>query len=521
MFPLRTDLILTIALLATVTPTPTQAPDDGFVSIFDGKTMAGWEGDAKYWRVEDGALTGETTADNPTKGNTFLLWQLGELDDFELQLRYRIRNGNSGIQYRSEHLGNYRVKGYQADFEAGDRWSGILYHERGRGILAERGEKTVVHDRGERDVENKFGDGAALQAKIKKGDWNTYRITARGRHLVHSINGQVMSECTDEGQGQYRPSGILALQLHAGPPMKVQFKDILLKRLPLEDAVKIVFVAGHKSHGYGAHEHVAGSKLLAGRLNEHVAGVLATVYTEDWPRDPTAFDNANALVLYMNGGEGHPVNAHLDEVAKLMKRGGGLACLHYAVEVPKGPSGDAFLDWIGGHFETHWSVNPHWTADFTALPEHPITRGVKPFSINDEWYYHMRFRPEMAGVTALLTAVPPDTTRARDDGPHSNNPTVRSRKGMPEHVAWAREREDGGRGFGFTGGHFHKCWAHDDYRMLVLNALLWVAGAEVPERGAVTPTPTVAELEANQDYPKPGNYDAEKLRAQIEEWNSK
>lgn len=521
MFSLRAHLFLSMAIIAAGSPAPCQKPDDGFVSIFDGNTLNGWDGDAKFWRVEDGALTGETTADNPTKGNTFLLWSLGEVDDFELELRYRLENGNSGIQYRSEHLGNYWVKGYQADIEDGDRWSGILYHERGRGVLAERGEKTIVHDRGERAIEAKFGDAAALQSKIEKGDWNTYRITARGRHLVHSINGEVMAECTDEGQGQFRPDGILALQLHAGPPMKVQFKDIRLKRLPLEDAVKIVFVAGHKSHGYGAHEHVAGCKLLAGCLNEHVAGVLATVYAEDWPRDPTAFDNANAVVLYMNGGSDHPVNAHLDQVAALMKRGVGLACLHYAVEVPQGAAGDAYLDWIGGYFETDWSVNPHWTAAFEQLPEHPITSGVTPFAIDDEWYYHMRFRPEMAGVTALLTAVPPDSTRERPDGPHSNNPTVRERKGMPEHVAWARQREDGGRGFGFTGGHFHHCWAHDQYRKLVLNALMWVAGADVPERGVVTPTPTVEELEANQDYPKPESYDVEKLRTQIEEWNGK
>jgi type 1 glutamine amidotransferase len=159
------------------------------------------------------------------------------------------------------------------------------------------------------------------------------------------------------------------------------------------------------------------------------------------------------------------------------------------------------LDWIGGYFEAHWSVNPHWTAKFDKLPQHPITRGVEPFQINDEWYYHMRFRNEMEGVIPILTAIPPASTLDRPDGPHSGNPTVRSKIGQPQHVAWAVERPDGGRGFGFTGGHFHRNWGDPNFRKLFLNALLWVAKAEVPAKGVVCEV-SPEELKENLDPKK-------------------
>ena len=265
---------------------------------------------------------------------------------------------------------------------------------------------------------------------------------------------------------------------------------------------KVVMLPGPASHGFGCHEHKAGLMLLARLLNEKVPGVEATVVAKGWPADPKVFDGAAAIVIDCDGGS--LIRQHLDELDALMKRGVGLAVLHYATCVPKGKPGDAMLRWIGGYFESHWSVNPTWMADFTALPDHPITRGVTPFRIRDEWYYHMRFVPDMKGVTPILTAIPPDKTRERPDGAFSNNPTVRARKGMAEHVAWAYERPDGGgRGFGYTGNHWHWNWAHDDARTLVLNALVWVAGAEVPANGVRTRTPTVAELEANLDAKRP------------------
>src|SRR5262249_3077824 len=155
------------------------------------------------------------------------------------------------------------------------------------------------------------------------------------------------------------------------------------------------------------------------------------------------------------------------------KQGVGTVFIHYGVEVPKGPSGEKFLEWTGGYFEPHWSVNPHWVAKYNKLPEHPVTSGVKPFSTNDEWYYHMRFREKLEGVTPILTDLPPNETLSREDGPHSGNPDVRKAiaNKEPQHMAWARERKDGGRGFGCTGGHVHWNWGNDNFRKLILNAI--------------------------------------------------
>ncbi|MHC4495269.1 MAG: ThuA domain-containing protein, partial [Planctomycetota bacterium] len=197
----------------------------------------------------------------------------------------------------------------------------------------------------------------------------------------------------------------------------------------------------------------------------------------------------------------------------------GIAMLHYAVEVPNGKPGDYMLEWTGGYFETFWSVNPHFKAEFKELPEHPITRGVKPFAIDDEWYYHMRFVENMQNVTPILATIPPDSTRRKGNNAHSANPHVRARMGMPEHVAWAIERPNGGRGFGFTGGHWHYNWAHDDFRKVVLNALVWIAGADVPAEGVPSKTPSIAELEANQDYPKSKRWNPDKIKEMIEQWN--
>ncbi|MBN1342089.1 MAG: ThuA domain-containing protein [Phycisphaerae bacterium] len=282
---------------------------------------------------------------------------------------------------------------------------------------------------------------------------------------------------------------------------------------------KIVLIAGRQSHGYGAHEHNAGCVLLGKCLEEGMPNVRAVVHRNGWPSDPKALDGAAAIVIFCDGGGGHVIMPHLAEVDALMKKGVGLACLHYAVIVDKGKPGDYFLDWLGGYYELWWSVNPHWKATFDRLPDHPITRGVRPFSIDDEWYYHMRFRPNMQGVTPVLTATPPNATRQRPDGPHSGNKHVRARMGMPEHPAWACERPDGGRGFGFTGGHWHVSWAHDDFRKLILNAIVWVARLEVPKDGVSTKTPSVEEIEAGQDEPKPKDYDRAKLERQIREWN--
>jgi hypothetical protein len=495
------------------------AEEAGFKAIFDGKTLDGWKApNMSYWSVEDGAITGQSTQQNPVKDNQFIVWQLGQLDDFELKLKYRIMgtpSANSGVQVRSRFDKDGHVEGYQADIDKAGQWAGALYDERGRGVLATRGQKTVIDADGKK-TSTSIGDSDALMANINKDDWNEYHIKAVGSAITLSINGKVTAEVVDNDKKDKDTSGVLALQLHVGPPMTVQFKDIQLKRLKMAGRKKLVMVAGPRSHGYGAHEHNAGWLLLAKMLNENMPDIQAAVYTNGWPKDPTAFDNADAIAFYCDGGGGHVVMPHLEQVDSLAKKGVGIACYHYGVEVPKGKPGDYLLSWIGGYFETFWSVNPHWKADFEELPEHPITRGVKPFSINDEWYYHMRFVEDMKNVTPILTAVPPDSTRKGRDDAHGGNPHVRARMGMPEHVAWAYERADGGRGFGFTGGHWHWAWVNDDFRKIVLNSLVWITGYEVPPNGVPSKAPSAEQLEANQDYEPPADWSRGKTQQMID-----
>jgi hypothetical protein len=267
---------------------------------------------------------------------------------------------------------------------------------------------------------------------------------------------------------------------------------------------KIIFIAGKQSHGPLAHEHRAGSLLLAKCL-QGFPGVITEVHTNGWVSDEKAIEGAAAVVVYSDGGGGHPLlrEDHLEKMGALMKKGVGLACLHYATEPTPDKGEKEFLEWLGGAFSPNWSVNPHWDADFVKLPSHPITRGVKPFMTNDEWYFHLRWADGMKGVTPILTAIAPESTMSRPDGHHSGNPTVREsvKRGDPQHVAWAMERPDGGRGFGFTGGHNHLGWGHEDQRRLVLNAILWVAKVEVP-KGGVESKVTQDELMKNLD-PKP------------------
>lgn len=265
-------------------------------------------------------------------------------------------------------------------------------------------------------------------------------------------------------------------------------------------AKRLVMVAGHPSHGPGEHEHNAGVRLLADCLRDF-PGLEIVTYYNGWPSDPDAFDGADGILLYMDGGGGHPIiqQDRLQKFEALMEKGVGLATFHYAVDVPPDRGGPEFLQWVGGHYETHFSVNPIWSPDFRSLPNHPIARGVPPFSLRDEWYFNIRFRPNQEGVTPILQAVPSDDVR---NGPYVHPrgpyPHIVDAKGRIETVAWAVERPDGGRGFGFTGGHFHKNWGNDNFRKIALNALVWITGAEVPAHG-VESSVSPEDLEKNLD----------------------
>lgn len=281
---------------------------------------------------------------------------------------------------------------------------------------------------------------------------------------------------------------------------------------------KLVFIAGKPSHPPGMHEFHAGSLLLEKCL-QSVPNLVVDRHDNGWVSDEKTFADADAVVIYADGGGKHPavVNGHLETLRKLMAKGVGFGCMHYGVEVVATEAGKEFQEWLGGHYENSFSCNPIWDANYKELPKHAITRGVLPFTTKDEWYFQMRFRPAFkdgialaedatAKFAPLLTATPTDATR---DGPYvypkGPYPHIQAEKGQPETMMWAIERADGGRGFGFTGGHFHDNWGNDNVRKVVLNALLWVTKVEVPEKG-VESSVSADELKQNLDpksAPKP------------------
>lgn len=273
---------------------------------------------------------------------------------------------------------------------------------------------------------------------------------------------------------------------------------------------KLVLIAGRPSHPPRMHEFRAGSLLLQKCL-ANVPGLVVEVHEMGWVKDERTFDDADAVVIYADGGKGHPAlqGDHLKTLEALIEKGVGFGAMHYGVEVPADTGGPAFRRWIGGYYEHMYSVNPIWEPKFDSFPDHPITRGVKPFQAKDEWYFNMRFvegfgaekEAAVAGTKfwPILVAKPSDDVR---DGPYvyPKGPYdhIVEASGRAEAMMWAVERSDGGRGFGFTGGHFHDNWGNDDFRKAVLNALVWVTKAEVP-KGGVESKVTKDELDQNLD----------------------
>ena len=207
------------------------AAEPAFEPIFDGKTLQGWSGDPKLWSVRDSAITGVTTDEEPLEYNKFLIWD-GKVENFHLRAKVRlIGNSNSGIQYRSKHLkdkGEYVVGGYQCDIHPKAENNGMLYHERGRGIVAKHGQKVIVDNAGDKWI---TGTTGPVQ-QIKLAEWNTFEVIATGNKLVHKLNGKVCAEIIDHHQDGRSMKGVVAVQVHRGPGMRVQVKDIELKRLP-------------------------------------------------------------------------------------------------------------------------------------------------------------------------------------------------------------------------------------------------------------------------------------------------
>jgi type 1 glutamine amidotransferase len=275
---------------------------------------------------------------------------------------------------------------------------------------------------------------------------------------------------------------------------------------------RIVLIAGRPSHPPGMHEFRAGSMLLQKALGS-VSGVTVDVYTNGWPSktvngvtsdDNAALSDADAVLIYSDGGAGNPAiqRDHMQVLDALAVKGVGLGFAHYAVEVPAGAPGEAMQRWIGGYYETNFSVNPMWKPAFDAMPKHPITRGVQPFATHDEWYFNMRWAADQkaaARITPILTAKPSDEVRKGPYvSPRGPYPHIIADSGKVESMMWVYDRPGGGRSFGFTGGHTHTNWGDVNQRRVMLNALLWIAKVEVPPRG-VEDKITEADLAANLD----------------------
>jgi Domain of Unknown Function (DUF1080) len=201
-----------------------------FTPIFDGKTLNGWDGDPAYWRIENGAIVGQTKAGAIPKQNTFLIWRGGSPSDFELVAEYRLTGGNSGIQYRSVELPDIRwaMKGYQADIDAEQQYTGQIYEERGRAFLALRGQSAAIETGSKPEVVGSLGSQAELKAAIHAQGWNEYHIIARGNMLVQILNGRVMSMLLDDDAANRKLDGLIGIQLHAGEPMKIEVRNIRL-----------------------------------------------------------------------------------------------------------------------------------------------------------------------------------------------------------------------------------------------------------------------------------------------------
>ena len=276
---------------------------------------------------------------------------------------------------------------------------------------------------------------------------------------------------------------------------------VSLKKKLIEPKKKVVFISGKPSHGRMKHEHRAGNMILAKRLNESGLPIEAVVLEDiGYPKNESILEGADTIVIFCTGHGNHLLNPKLNEFDALMKKGTGVVMIHWATEAVSGAPGDKFLQWMGGFCDLNWSVNPHWKPNFKPR-KHAIWNGVQPFSVDDEWYYHMRFIEDRTGFTPILTDVPPMDTLKRPDGMRSGNPAVRKAvaNGESQHVGWAYERPEGGRGFGFTGGHNHDSWQDDNYRKIMLNAILWTAGMEVPKDGVNSSAPDNVEIEANLD----------------------
>jgi hypothetical protein len=306
-----------------------------WVSLFNGKDLSGWDGDMRLWSVKDGVIRGQTTIAKPTRGNTFLIWRGGKLRDFELRLKFRIRNGNSGVQYRSKEVSKWVVSGYQAEVENAPGKVGFLYHEKGRGSLVNVGDIMVIDEKGKKNVIGRVSDKDELikAGYYKDKDWNEYRIIASGNHLIHYLNGYQTMELidndriTDPGdakdlKGSAR-EGILALQIHAGPPMLVEFKDICIKEPRLEYGDAVVLFVDNQNWA------LKGDKQKS-----------------KWAAGTAKMSSENPKLLVNKGGSGEMINLttqHGESIDIYSKEKFGDCRIELQVMVPKGSNSGIYV----------------------------------------------------------------------------------------------------------------------------------------------------------------------------------
>jgi type 1 glutamine amidotransferase len=281
---------------------------------------------------------------------------------------------------------------------------------------------------------------------------NPWRI----RVLSVEISGKPMQSCCGKSTIRKTPA------MHS---LRSRLLFFLLLAPPAPAETSVLLIAGPKSHGPGQHEHPAGCELLAKRLNACGLGIKAQV-SPGWPADAAKAAAADTLVIYSDGQDAHAAKGHLAELRQRLTAGKGLVVLHYALEPADAETAEFLDEAIGGHYQPGWSVNPVWQMKNPLFAGHPVTRGVQPFEMEEEFYYHIRFRE---GVIPLLRALPPASAPGADE--------------VPQTLAWAVENPNRARGFGFTGGHFHRHWLNENFRKLVLNAIVWTAGIDVPENG--------------------------------------
>lgn len=270
---------------------------------------------------------------------------------------------------------------------------------------------------------------------------------------------------------------------------------------PLAAQTRIVFLAGNKSHRSGDHEFRAGCMLLAKALNEESGLDVRAQVISGWPEDDTVLDGADAIVIYCDSDSVH--RDHYDRLMQLNDAGTGLFFMHYGVHPKLPESGEKYyMKSVGGYMETGYSVNPHWAANIFTKKDHPVHRGCEePIEAFDEFYYHLRFADDVEGckctVHDLGMATPEKSNMV--EGSNLWNKNATENYGKPQRLLWGFEGEDGRRGGGFTGGHYHRNWAIDGYRRMILNTIVWIAGMEVPEGGVKSDTVDEEEINANLD----------------------